>query len=357
MAIAAAVAVVILGVLAAIPGTGTLVVSVAGPGNKPIDGVKVFIDDKKICDSAPCIAKELEEGTHIVRVEAKLFGSTAGKAYKVESGSETPVNITLAEPSPGTGLVVRSEGTGLKLWVDGKEIGPLPQELKDMEPGSHKIKIGGSDRYAEYEETVSVERDRLVELDPKLKVLKGEATLEAGDNAEGAKILLVSGKERRPLNKKLPVRLEVSTNKKYTIVATKKGFETYEQPIEFENGKAERTFTISLEEEGSASKDDDEGEDSEPARAAARRPVSRAAPVARAAPRAPAGGKGTLNINSIPVSRVILDGVPKGTTPVTGVKVSPGTHTVVFMHPTHGRKVRAVTVQPGKTATAAVRFP
>jgi serine/threonine-protein kinase len=75
------------------------------------------------------------------------------------------------------------------------------------------------------------------------------------------------------------------------------------------------------------------------------------------ATRAPTGGKGVLNINSIPVSRVILDGVPKGTTPVMGVKVSPGTHTVVFMHPTHGRKVRAVSVQPGKTATAAVRFP
>jgi hypothetical protein len=228
LAIAAAAAVVIIGIfVAVVPGTGTLVVSVAGPGNKPIDGVKVFIDDKKVCDSAPCIAKELEEGTHIVRVEAKRFGSTAGKAYKVDPGTETPVNITLADPSPGTGIVARAEGTGLKLWVDGKEIGPLPQELKEMEPGPHKIKIGGSDRYAEHEETVSVERDKLIQLAPKLEVLKGEATLEAGDNADGAKILLVSGKERRPLNKKLPVRLEVSTNMKYKIVATMKGYETY----------------------------------------------------------------------------------------------------------------------------------
>jgi hypothetical protein len=78
--------------------------------------------------------------------------------------------------------------------------------------------------------------------------------------------------------------------------------------------------------------------------------------VARRATAAPVG-KGTLNINSIPVSNVILDGVPKGNTPVIGVKVNPGTHTVVFMHPTHGRKVRAVTVQAGKSATAAVRFP
>jgi hypothetical protein len=40
-----------------------------------------------------------------------------------------------------------------------------------------------------------------------------------------------------------------------------------------------------------------------------------------------------------------------------GVSVSPGQHTVVFMHPSHGRKVRSVNVLSGKTATAAVRFP
>ncbi len=54
---------------------------------------------------------------------------------------------------------------------------------------------------------------------------------------------------------------------------------------------------------------------------------------------------------------MILDGRPLGQTPKVGVSVSPGSHTVVFVHPEHGRKVRAVTVQAGQTATAAVRFP
>jgi serine/threonine-protein kinase len=227
-----------------------------------------------------------------------------------------------------------------------------------MSPGSHDVKIGGSDRYEEYKESVDVEVDKILSIEPKLKVLKGEATLEPGDNAEGAKILLVSGSERRPLNKELPVRLEVGTDKRYKIVATKSGYETYENFIEFDDGKAEKTFIISLKESNSASSAEVEAEEtsSAPTRSApapAHRPVA-AAPAAAAAA---VGGKGVLNINSIPVSKVILDGVPKGTTPVIGVKVSPGTHTVVFMHPEHGRKVRAVTVQAGKTATAAVRFP
>jgi serine/threonine-protein kinase len=355
---AAAVLIVIAFVFVMMPGTGTLVVSVAGPGNKAVEKVKVFIDEQEVCSQSPCIAGDLKSGTHIVKVVAEGYGSTAGKAYSVESGTETPVNITLAAPSPGTGILVKHDGSGLKLWVDGKEIGPLPQELKEMSPGSHQIKIGGSDRYEEHKESINVESDRIVTVEPKLKVIKGEATLEPGENAEGAKILLVSGKERRPLNKDLPVRLEVGTDKRYKIVATKAGYETYENFIEFDDGKAEKTFIISLKESSEEAEAIDDGEEEATSRApvAQQHTTSRNVAPAAAAPQA-AAGKGVLNINSIPVSKVILDGVPKGTTPVIGVKVAPGTHTVVFMHPEHGRKVRAVTVQPGKTATAAVRFP
>jgi hypothetical protein len=57
------------------------------------------------------------------------------------------------------------------------------------------------------------------------------------------------------------------------------------------------------------------------------------------------------------VSNVILDGKPLGTTPKTGLSVPAGNHTVVFVHPEHGRKARSVKVEAGKSATAAVRFP
>jgi hypothetical protein len=69
-----------------------------------------------------------------------------------------------------------------------------------------------------------------------------------------------------------------------------------------------------------------------------------------------AGVTGTLNINSIPVANVVLDGRPVGSTPIMGLAVSPGPHSVVFIHPEHGRKATGVNVEPGKTATAAVRF-
>lgn len=67
------------------------------------------------------------------------------------------------------------------------------------------------------------------------------------------------------------------------------------------------------------------------------------------------GGSGTLNINSIPVSTIVLDGRPVGATPKVGLKVSAGSHTVVFVNGTD-RKSASVNVGAGQTKTVAVKF-
>jgi hypothetical protein len=66
------------------------------------------------------------------------------------------------------------------------------------------------------------------------------------------------------------------------------------------------------------------------------------------------GGK--LNINSIPLSKVVLDGRPLGATPRVEVTVAAGAHTVLFVHPEHGRIQKEVYVDSGRTVLAAVRF-
>jgi serine/threonine-protein kinase len=181
--------------------------------------------------------------------------------------------------------------------------------------------------------------------------------------------VLVSGSERRPIPS-LPIKIDISTDKSYTLEATKKGFQTFTQPIRFEDGEAEKTFVIDLQ-----------SESAEPPVAAAAPAAAPAAPAggratpasaskaaalagidpgataaAKPAPAAAAGG-GKLNVNSIPVSKVIVDGVPRGQTPQIGLSVPAGPHTVVFIHPEHGRKTSTVNVEAGKTATAVVKFP
>lgn len=66
---------------------------------------------------------------------------------------------------------------------------------------------------------------------------------------------------------------------------------------------------------------------------------------------------GLLSLNSIPYSRVVVDGRPLGDTPRVGVPVSPGLHSIVFIHPEHGRKIKHVEVAAGATALVVVTFP
>jgi serine/threonine protein kinase len=78
-------------------------------------------------------------------------------------------------------------------------------------------------------------------------------------------------------------------------------------------------------------------------------------PSSSAGGHAAAEAQGILNINSIPVSKVILDGRPLGETPKVGVRVAPGAHQVTFVHQS-GRKSVSVTVAAGETKAAVVKF-
>jgi serine/threonine-protein kinase len=351
--------VVVAAVFLLLPKQGSLVVTVAGPGNKSISEMEVIIDGQKRCSTSPCQVKELPSGIHLVKVTSPGYQSTADQAVKIASGDEAVLNVALTRAG-GTGLTVRSESRGLKLFVDGKEIGPLPQELPELTPGDHQVKIEGGDRYEEFEKSVSISADQLTTLEPKLKVKKGLATIKPGNNADGAHVVLVSGNERRPVPQ-LPLAVDIPVDKPYSIVASKRGYQDFEQKLEFEDGEAERTFVINMQLPVSApaSEAPRSAAPASPAPAAPRHasPAPAApAPAAPAAPKAPAGN-GTLNLNSIPVSNVILDGRPLGPTPKLGVSVTPGAHTVIFVHAEHGRKAKSVNVTAGKTVPVVVKFP
>jgi serine/threonine-protein kinase len=342
------------GVMFLMPKKGSMVLTVAGPGNKPVDTVEVYVDGAKKCEASPCRVVDLAVGTHLVKVTAAGYQPTADEAVKIASGDEAVQNISLTRASDGTGIRVTAEGRGIKLSVDGKEIGPLPQELKDLSPGDHLVHLDGGERYESFEKHVTVETDQMQTIEPKLRVKKGLATIKLGDNADGAKVLLVSGSERRPLPT-LPITVDISVDKPYSVVATKKGYGDFEEKVAFEDGQAERTFVVNLAASGSGS-----SSTTEPATPAPATPVhsTSSAPIAATPRPAPAvaTGNGTINMNAIPVSNVLLDGRPMGQTPKMGVSVAPGPHTVMFVNADKGRKSQSITVVAGKTSTVVVRF-
>jgi hypothetical protein len=356
--LAAAAVAVLAAVFVFWPRVGSLVVTVSGPGNKPLDAVEILVNGEKRCTSSPCTIEQLKADTYYVRAHAAGYQAMADIAVVVSASNKAVQNLTLTR-ALGTGVKVIGEGTGLKLYVDGREVGPLPQEIKDMEPGEHAIKVAGNERFELFEKRVTVDPEQMQTIGPlKLHVLKGLATIQPGANADGAKVILISGSDRRTLPK-LPITLDIPTTQQHTLVASKRGYDQFKLPIRFDDGQVERTFEVSLVELGGNGGAVAAGPSSPgPARTTTTTtttPTYNPEPAPTPAASPAGGGSATLNINSIPVSSVLLDGRPVGTTPRIGLHVNAGSHNVVFVKGTD-RKSASVTVGAGQTRTVAVRF-
>jgi hypothetical protein len=359
------------------PRNGRIAVNVADAKGGPVQHVEIFVDGKKECDTAPCIVNEVSAGSHNVKVLSVGFDPPADRTVTVEARKDSQLDFALASAGTKTGTGIRVSGPqqGVKLFVDGKEVGPLPQELRDLTPGDHKIRLAGTDRYAPMEKSVIVAKDEMQDLgDMKLKVVKGKATITLG--TPGAKVSIVSGSDRREFPT-LPIAVDLDTSKSWALEASRPGFADYHQPVSFDDGQAEKTFNIVLDPRSAPSAGGGSTGGSAGASYAAASPVAAAPrPVAPAKP-APdtstetsasagtsagggavaAAGESFLNINSIPASSVVLDGKPIGNTPKVHVTVTPGTHSVLFVNAEQGLKKQiTVSVGAGETKPAIAKL-
>jgi serine/threonine protein kinase len=359
--------------LVLIPRKSMFTINVSAQNNATVGAVDVFIDGQRKCETTPCLV-ELEQGTKTIKVIAPGFlpaivsvevGKEKDKTIPLEPSGAVAANTTQMAVQPGAGSggpVLKISGTeaekSVHVMVDGADKGTLPVELKDLSAGTHKVRLDGGERYEKLEQSVDLTAGQTKDLgEIKLKVVKGQITLDVVTH--DASITLVRRGEKK-IEKKLtdamlknaPVRLDIDASENWRLVATKKGFDDFTQDLTFEDGQAEKTVKIELFEIGKPPPPVDNGG-------------------GRQAPPPPAGdkdkdkdkdkgaatsGNGTLNINSIPVSKVILDGKPLGSTPKVGVSVPAGSHTVTFIHPDLGKKSVTVQVKNGETKTAAVKF-
>jgi serine/threonine-protein kinase len=348
-AVVAAVVVAML-IWVMLPKKGGLTVTVAGgPGNKELAAVEVIVDNKVRCRASPCELPSLKSGTHYVEVRAAGYQATAKSAVAILGGQTAVHNVQLIRA--GTGIKVFGEGSGLTLLVDGKEFGPLPQELREMEPGEHVIQVAGGPRYEIFTQRIIVDPDRMTPIGPiRLKVTKGLATIRAGQGAEEAEVTLKVGDSRRVLPA-LPVRLEVETDRSHVLIAKRKGYATFEEPITFEDGQAEKTIEITLSERAA----DDPNRRRRFGAVGAANGRAEAAEAAEPAAEPEPVNNATLHLTSTPPSNVLLDGKPLGSTPLRDIAVDPGTHRVIFIYGAE-RKPKTIEAAPGSNQTVSVSF-
>jgi hypothetical protein len=215
------------------------------------------------------------------------------------------------------------------------------------------VRILGDDRYYQpYEEVVRLDRGEVRSLGPvRLHVLRGRLELRAAEGAEGATVA-VDGRRISHL----PTTIELSADESHEVTAEKPGYSEFTQDVVFD-GTAERRVTVAFRGESAGS---------EPAYHAARSaPVAQAMAPTRArvasasvaaAPAAAPAGTATLDITSNPPAAVVVNGRPMGTTPLHNVHVGAGKQTVLFVHPSLGRKLASANVAPGGRATIGVKF-
>jgi serine/threonine-protein kinase len=363
--ILAAVAAVVVGaILFFIPRTGRIVVNVNDPKGAAVGRVDIFVDGRKQCDTAPCIVEQ-SAGGHEVKVLADGYELPSAQGVNVESHKDAMVSFVLTTASKGTGIRVGGTQPGVKLYVDDKEIGPLPQDYREMTAGDHVVKIVGSERYQPIERRVSIEKDKIEDLGTvTLRVLKGKATVSL--STPGARVFLISGTDRRELPM-LPISVDIDTSKNWALQASRIGYLDYNQPISFDDGQAEKTYVVALDPKTGSAVGNSWApavpQAPQPAYAApAQAPAPRPAPVQAPQPAVASGGGGAggeafLNINSLPPSTCFVDGKPLGATPKVHVSVSPGTHQVKFVNAEQGlTKTITVSVKAGEVGAAITKL-
>ena len=318
--------------------------------------------------------------TRTMQRRGKNIAIAAAAAIVIAFGIKLIGSSSSASTQEATGIRVSSKQNGVRLLVDGKLIGTLPQELKGMTPGEHAIVFDAGERYAQQRSSVVLVPGEMKDLEPVgLKVVKGSAIFDV--RTPGTQLALVSADERRELNDYTHA-IDVDNTKSWTLEATKHGFTTMTLPVIFDE-RAERTFTVQLKEAGGVdilalpsaavtiTTDEPASAYAAPERGEKKAKKARkergdapprfaaAAPAPMAAPNAAMGGaSGTcsLNINTIPSSRVTLDGRNLGATPRLGVMVASGSHNIVFTTD-NARKSTITSCRPGETKTVAIRMP
>jgi hypothetical protein len=376
------VAALAFGAMTLIPKKGSLRIEVKTTAGKDVGKSEIYIDGKKACDTAPCVVSDLEAGSKVIKVVGPDFAAPDTKTELVEAGRERAVLITVeptgaavatTSPKPSTEatsapvLKIAALGQeGVKVFIDGVEKGAATAalELTDLKAGKHTVRFD-SDKIADTkpeklyeprEETVELVAGQTKELAAtKLKVLKGRIKLDVATSDADVKLV----DQAKKVEKKVPSSLfnqpiDLNPGETWQVVATKKGFEDFTQAISFDDGNALRTIRVELSEKGKPAAPT--GPVSTPTGPTP--PATAAAPKdpPKDPPKEPASGNGTLNINSVPPSKVILDGKPLGSTPRVGVSVPAGTHTVTFIHPELGKKSTSVQVKAGETKSASVKF-
>lgn len=227
------------------PHRGSLHVDIAVDGKTPVRDVEVFVDGQRECIHVPCVIDGVAVGPRTVRIVAQGFAAPEALTEVVATGKQSVIRVPLESITSRTGISVAGRYPDVKVWVDGEERGTLPLRVTELAPGPHRLRIAGSDRYELMERTVEVSAGRIADLgEIKLAVRLGRITVDLA--TPGATVLIVRDGTRKVMHGPWPMSVDVTTTDNWRLSASKPGFEDFEMPLDFSDGRADKSVTIDL---------------------------------------------------------------------------------------------------------------
>jgi len=303
---------------------------------------EVYIDGRLVhSGQTPITVGHLKPGEHEVRVLADGFDPSE-RTVILNPGELRRLPFELASSVAPTLLVIKSEPSGARVFIDDTLIDQTPLQHDGVEPGERQIRLE-KDGYLPWTRKVRVEQGKQ-NLVPPVQLFPAQVAVTFLPEPEDAEpkltIRLANGAEKVLENGER--RFEGLPNDgKAVVIAEADGYERLERTLSrFKDPAATEVLTLE--------KSPDRPKRRTPRRA---RPRPRA-PDPEPTPAPVAQEDGFLKLLAKPPARASIRGKDLGWTPILKHALPPGSYTVELVRdqdPTYRARVR-VTIKPGETS-------
>ncbi len=303
---------------------------------------EVYIDGRLVHSGpTPITVGNLKPGEHEVRVLAGGFDPSE-RTVILNPGEQRRLPFELASSVAPTLLVIKSEPSGARVFIDDQLIDQTPLQHDGVEPGERQIRL---------------EKEGYLPWTRKVRVEQGKQNLVPPVQLYPAQVAVTFLPEPEDADPKLTIRLGNGAEKvldggerrfeglpndgKAVVIAEADGYERLERTLSrFKDPAATEVLTLE--------------KSPERPRRVRRRPTRRdPRPAPRPAPRAEAPKEdGFLKLLAKPPARASIRGKELGWTPILKHALSPGTYTVDLVRddePAYRARVQ-VTIKPGETS-------
>lgn len=198
-----------------------------------VQNAEVYLDGE-LKGTTPVLIKDVIEGLHVVEVKKspavpwkQTIGVEAGKEIKVSAGLQATI------VAQGGQVKVLSNVSAAHVYLDGKDMGQVPVDIKDVKPGDHIIEVK-AEGYIAREESVIVNAGSStvlkIDLNPEAKT---EARIKVSSPVPDADVYIDGASVG-----KVPVDMPIAAGEHFVIVQLD-GYKKFEATVRVEPGQTQ----------------------------------------------------------------------------------------------------------------------